>query len=135
VQPPAHEPHEQSRVEVFGPKVGGREVVPPLAERDDHRPERHAGVGEVVLGSGPALEQPGALKGRQPLGQQGPGDPRQPSMQVVEAMAAGEQLAEDERCPSLGEDLRAERDRAELSVGGVHAVIVDPADDPDKYCF
>jgi len=62
------------------------------------------------------LDQPGALQGSQPLCQQCTRDAGQPSLQLAEPVAPGEQLAQDQRCPALGEHLGPQRDRAELVI-------------------
>jgi hypothetical protein len=52
------------------------------------------------------------MQGSQPLGEQGAGDAGQPA----EPVAPGEQLAQDQRGPALGEHLGPQRDRAELAI-------------------
>jgi hypothetical protein len=52
----------------------------------------------------------------QPLRQEVAGHPGDASLDVAESSAAHEQLAQDQRRPSLGEDLGAECDRAKLTV-------------------
>jgi len=72
---------------------------------------------EAPPGSGGApLDQSGSLQRSQPLGQEGTRDAGQPSLQLAEPMAPGQQLAQDQRCPALGEHLGAQRDRAELAI-------------------
>jgi hypothetical protein len=48
--------------------------------------------------------------------QQGTRDAEQSSLQLAEPVAAGEQLAQDQRRPALGEHLGAQRDGAELAI-------------------
>ena len=72
---------------------------------------------KAAPGSGGApLDQSGSLQRSQPLGQEGTRDAGQPSLQLAEPMAPGQQLAQDQRRPALGEHLGAERDRAELAI-------------------
>ena len=52
----------------------------------------------------------------EPLRQQGTGESGRALQDLAEASAAKVQVADDQRCPALGEDLCATRDRAVLAV-------------------
>jgi hypothetical protein len=54
----------------------------------------------------PPLEQLHALEPTQAFHEQRARDPRQPAIQVAEAMNGGEQLAHDQRRPAIGEESR-----------------------------
>jgi hypothetical protein len=59
-------------------------------------------------------------------------DAGQPSLQLAEPVAAGEQLAQDQRRPALGEHLGPQRDRAELAVSS-HARSLSRPHQPVKF--
>src|SRR4029450_8591557 len=60
---------------------------------------------------------PGAFEPPEPLGEQGAGEPGSTLQDRPEGLAAEMQVADDQRRPTLGEDLRAAGDRAVLTVG------------------
>ena len=67
----------------------------------------------LVLAS---LDDAGDREFMQAARQDAGGDVGNPSPQVVETRAAGEQLADDQRCPTPHEDFGRQRDGAELAV-------------------
>src|SRR5439155_23267549 len=62
------------------------------------------------------LDHTRARERGEPLGQEVARDPRKSELDLAEAMAAVQKLAQDERRPALGEDLSPTRYRAELRV-------------------
>ncbi|MNR37470.1 hypothetical protein D3C85_1554870 [compost metagenome] len=56
----------------------------------------------------------------QPLCQQAGGHPWYASVQFIEALAAAQQLAHDQRCPALAQCFSTACDRAELTVAIFH---------------
>ena len=118
-----HVPHQQARVEVVAADLVAHPPLAPGAERHDDRPQLLAGRGQVVLRSAPvggtaALDDAGDLEVAQPLDEQTPRDQRHPAMQVVEAVAAAEQLADHERSPAFRDDLGCLGHGAELAIAG-----------------
>src|SRR6185437_1351513 len=86
----------------------------------DHGEELAAGVREVVLeaaarGALP-LDDAGELQLLEAAGEERGGHARHAALQLVEAHAAEQQLANDQRRPALRQHLGGERDRAELPV-------------------
>jgi hypothetical protein len=49
-------------------------------------------------------------------------DERDSAMNLVEVLGPGEQLAKDDRSPSLGEDLAGHRNGAKLAKAGLHGL-------------
>jgi hypothetical protein len=70
----------------------------------------------VTIRRRPSLDDADALERGQPVREQAARDPRQPTPQLVEVSRSAEKLADNERCPALGEDLGASRDGTELTV-------------------
>jgi hypothetical protein len=63
------------------------------------------------------LDDAEALELLEPLREQGVGEPRCTLQDLAEALTAQVQVADDQRRPTLGEDLRATGDGAVLAVG------------------
>src|SRR5205823_5433760 len=117
----SQEPHQQAGVEILGAQLLRAPLVPPRPERENEGPQLLAGLRRVVIRAAPAdtlpaLDHPGLLEKRQPLDEQVPRDPGQAELKLTEAVTPEQDLAEDERRPALGEDLRTQSDRAELTV-------------------
>ena len=94
----------------------------PLAHRLAHRLEILALFGQPVGPAAPggdalALDDPVPLQGAEPLGQQRGRDSGRALPDLGEGPASVEQVPDDDRRPSLREQLRGARDRAELAVG------------------
>jgi len=63
------------------------------------------------------LDDPEALELSESLREQGAGEPGRALEDLAEGLAAQLQVADDQRCPTLRENLRATGDRAVLAVG------------------
>ena len=92
----------------------------PLAERMDHRRQIGAGVGQPGYHLMAALlrlgaDHAGVFELGEPLGQHRPGHGRDTPGQVVERVRPEHQVADQQRCPPLGHDLRCSGDRAVLT--------------------
>ena len=106
-----------ARVEEFPPKpvvihFQLRDARAPVPESHHHRPQRFAGLGELVfpdLAGGHPLHDAAVLQVAQPLRQQAGGHACHAAVQVVEPPAAAQQLAHHERRPPLAQDLGAAR--------------------------
>ena len=113
-------PHQEADVELAALEPAADPARAPVAEGHHDRAQLLAGAGEVVLGAGAAagdaLDDADLLELAQPLREQRRRHARHAAADVVEAGAAAEQLAHDERRPALAEDLGAARDGAELAV-------------------
>ena len=114
-------PHEQARVHVTAVDLCAGPSLAPLAEALDDRPQLLTGFREVIFA--PATTRPrhtphdaGVLELLETFGEQRARHQGHTSVQVVESMAPAEQLAQDKRVPSLGDDLGRLGDRAELTV-------------------
>jgi hypothetical protein len=66
---------------------------------------------------GCCLDDAKAFELLEPLREQGVGEPGRTLEDLAEGLAAHMQVADDQRCPTLGEYLRAAGDRAVLAVG------------------
>ena len=75
-------------------------------------------VKEYLARCGIAFRSVNVLEEPQALHEQRARDARQAVLQVVEPVAAEQQLAQDQQRPAFGEDLRRLRHRAELAVLG-----------------
>jgi hypothetical protein len=118
---PSERPHEEVRIEILVREVLARPSIAPYPERIDHRAKLAASYREAVFVPMAAirrelLDDSAPLQRVEPLGQEVPGDPRDAAMDIGESPAAHHQLAQDERSPTLGEDLGTKRYGAELSV-------------------
>ena len=119
---PPQRPHAEVRIEVLILQVFARPVVAPRSERIDDGAELPAGKRQAVvvpvftIGLD-LLDDSAASQRLQPLGEQIPGDPGNTAMEIAEGTGSEQQLAQNERRPSFGEDLGTERDGTELSVG------------------
>src|SRR5262249_34670991 len=69
------------------------------------------------VGLGCRLDDAEAFELLEPLGEQGAGEPGRAGEDFAEGFAAQMHVADDQRRPALGEDLRAAGDRAVLAVG------------------
>src|SRR5438094_2536241 len=121
VDAPVHGPHQQRWVEVVGRELVPAVPLPPGTEALHHLAELLAGLGQPVLAASAgrqraALDDAGILQLAQALAEQRAGDQRHPAPDLVEPVGAREQLAQDQRRPPLGEDLRGDGDRAELAI-------------------
>jgi len=92
----------------FGKVIGGGFPLAAIAGRREV-------VFQSALGAA-AFDDPHRLELAQSLGEQRGRHPGNPALDVVEPVAAAEQLAHDERRPQLAQHLRAARHRAELAV-------------------
>src|SRR5207302_10423708 len=103
------------------------------------RPQLLTGGSQVIGEAAPPrrgspLDDAGARERGEALGQEVARDPRKSDLKLAETLAAVQQLAQDERRPALGEDLRATRDRAELAVVR-HVHKSTPHSPPRKFIF
>ena len=69
------------------------------------------------------LDEAASAQRRQALRKEVLRNPRHGAVEVVEAKLATQELAQDERRPAFGEDLRAHRDGTELAIEGHGATI------------
>ena len=106
----------------------GEVAVAPVQHRDHHRPEVEALLGEEVLVArrallvGALLEDALVDQQREAGGEDVAGD-AEVLLDLVEAAAAVEDVADHEQRPALAEDLEGPGDRADLVVLAVqHAV-------------
>ena len=77
---------------------------------------------------------PEPLEMLQPLGEQGAGEPGRALEDLTEGAAAQPQVADDQRCPALGEDLGTASDGAVLAVRA-HGATVAPLPPAGKSTF
>src|SRR5262249_11951111 len=75
---------------------------------------------------GARRDAPGPFELPEALREQGTGEPGRALQDLAEASAAEVQVADDQRCPALGEDLGATGDGAVLAVRPHHASIAHP---------
>jgi hypothetical protein len=98
-------------------------AVAPLHQRDQHRPEVYALVGEPVLEAlgallvGALLEDPLVDEAPQAVGQDVARD-AEVILEVVEAPHAEEGVADDQHRPAVPDPLQRAGDRADLLVVG-----------------
>jgi len=119
-------PEGDPRVGVLGPDV--HPLVTPDPERRQDGLERSPGSGGLVerpvpVGFGMDVDDTGVFELPKPPDQEGTRQPGCSGGDLVEGAAAVEDVADDDRGPPLGEDLRSSRDRTVLAVGA-HAAIV-----------
>src|SRR5262249_4642809 len=121
VDPAVHGPDQQHRIEVARRELLGGVTLAPLAEALHDLAELVPGLGQLILPTASGCERRALDHARvfqlvQTLRQEGARDQRHPAADLVESPGTGEQLAQDQRCPSLGEDLAGHGDRAELTI-------------------
>jgi hypothetical protein len=121
-------PQHERGVGVFVAQL--QPLFAPVVERPQDAGQVAAGVGELVgdaaaPGLGAGLDHADALKEAQPLGEETVRKPGRSGADLAERGAACHQVADDDRRPSLGEDLRGPGNRAVLTVGP-HAPSVAP---------
>src|SRR6266545_7755199 len=121
VHTPMDVPHEQARVQVTAADLCTGPPLAPLAEALDKRPQLLTRRREVVFA--PAATRPGhaphdagVLELLETSGEKRARHQGHTPVEVAEPMAPAEQLAQDQRGPSLGDDLGRLGDRAELAV-------------------
>ena len=94
------------------------------AERDDHRRERAAALGQRVARAQRALavalarDEPEILEPAQPAGEQVGRDRLQRAREVAVARDAAQQVAHDQQRPAIADGIERRRDRAVVGVGG-----------------
>ena len=135
---PGHPDDQQIGIELFGTGVRERPGCAPLADRLHDRLEVAAGGREAVfegaaLGTGPALDDLGALERAHPVGEDRARDPRQAAVELVEPARAPEHLAHDQKCPTVAEDLGGLGDRAVLRIAAHRATML--AADRRQVCY
>src|SRR5262245_34380124 len=113
-------PHEEVGIEMLVGEILAGPPIAPDAERIDHCTQLAAGDGEAVLVAvtipyRELLDNAGSQQRVQPPRQEISRHPRDATLDVAEPSTAHEQFAQDERRPTLGEDLRAECNGTELS--------------------
>src|SRR5262249_17436553 len=75
---------------------------------------------------GARRDAPGPFELPEALREQGTGEPGRALQDLAEASAAEVEVADDQRCPALGEDLGATSDGAVLAVRPHHASVAHP---------
>src|SRR5262245_1082834 len=116
-----HRPHQELGVEIVVGELLRGVALAPLAEAVNHLAEFLASLGQLIRAT-PAgrergtLDHARVLELAEALSQERARDQRHPAADLVEATRAGEQLAQDQRCPPFGKDLGGDGDRAELTV-------------------
>jgi hypothetical protein len=113
----AHRPQSHEWIEVLRGDL--EPACPPLAERLADPEEVVACRRELVVvpapvGLGCRLDDTEPFELLEALREQGAGKPRRTLQDLAEASAAKVQVADDQRCPALGEDLGATSDGAVL---------------------
>src|SRR4030095_4324101 len=121
VHTPGDLPHEKARVQLTPADLCTGPPLAPLSEALDKRPQLLTRRGEVVFAPtatrpGHAPHDAGVLELLETSGEERARHQGHTPMKVAEATAPAEQLAQDERGPSLGDDLGGLGDRAELTV-------------------
>src|SRR5262245_43101087 len=114
----AHRPQGDEGVEVLGGDLEPARA--PLAKRLAHREKvvprgRELVVVPAAVGLGRRLDHTEPFELLEPLREQGTGEPGRALPDLAEASAAEMQVADDQRCPALGEDLGAAGDGAVLA--------------------
>ena len=113
----------------------GRDLEPvgaPLAKRSADREQvvtrtRELVVAPAPVGLGCRLDDAEPFKMLEPLREQSAGEPGRALQDLTEVSAAKLQVANDQRCPALGEDLGAAGDGAILAVRPHNAKYSAPA--------
>src|SRR5262245_47269452 len=105
-----HLPEQKDRIELLGLRLAERPPHAPRTEPIDHAAQIGSRVGEAVLAdvravAGAALDDARVLEVPKACGEERARDAGQAALDVVEVTAPREQLAHDERRPSVGEDL------------------------------
>ena len=125
----AHEapdvPHQQPRVQLVIAQAAADPARAPVAQRHDDGTQLFARVGQGVfpdLAHRAAPHKTDLLQVPQALRQQAGGHARDAAVQVVEAPAATQKFAHDQRCPALTQRFGAPRHGAELAVAVRHRV-------------
>src|SRR6185312_13407097 len=90
-------------------------------DREQLAPGRRQVVLKAGAGTAPALDDAGVLQLLEAPRQQRGRHARHAALQVVEAHAADQQLANDERRPALRQHFRGQRHRTELAVAAIFA--------------
>src|SRR5215470_13545903 len=115
-----HRPQRHERIEILGGDL--EPAGAPLAECLADLEQIAARARELVavtaaLSLRHRLDDAEAFEVLEPLREQGTGEPGRAREDLAEGLAAQMQIADDQRRPSLGEQLRATGDRAVLTVG------------------
>ena len=121
IQAAPHVPHQERGIEVLQRQLRLHPALAPDAEGHDDGPQLLPGLGQTVfddagLAGRFGLDHASLLQLLEALGQQGRRHPRHAPAQIVEARAAAQQLAQDQRRPARADDLRRHRDGAKLAV-------------------
>jgi hypothetical protein len=127
-----HVPHQQGHVEVLGLQPAAHPARAPFAHHHDQGLKLAAGIGQMILEAAagralPALDHPFLLQELQALREQRRRHQRHAEAQIIETRAATDQLAQNQRRPTLRKDLRRLGDRAELAIAA-HATIIRPVE-------
>lgn len=121
-----HVDKQRLEIQVFVVGVPGQPALAPGGERTDQCRQLTAGLGQRGFGPVPALaalDRAGLDQRLQPLGQHRARHPGDAAPDVVEAPAAAEKLAHDEKRPAAAQRLVRARHRTELTVSA-HAKTV-----------
>lgn len=124
-------PHQKVGIEVLGFEVLACPIVAPCSEGLDHRAERTTGDRQAIrvpmftLGVD-LLDDSTAAQRLQSLREKIPRDSRDAAVEIGEATFADQQLAQDKRRPTLGEDLGAKRNGTELPIAGHDSNVRSP---------
>ena len=116
---PTDIPHEESGIELFALESTADPPCAPVSERQNKGPQLFSRGGQTVLGTGfglDAFDHPNFLELAESLRKQRGGHAWYAATNVVEALAAAQQLADDQWRPALADDFGAASDRTELPI-------------------
>src|SRR5579864_3874488 len=114
-----HVKQDRLRIEIFVLGLAWQPSLTPSAESSDDFGKLATGTRKCIFQTVFALDPlNGACgqQGLQPIRQHRAGDPRNAPMNVAEAPAPAEQLADNEQCPASAQQLVCARHSAELSI-------------------
>jgi len=127
VDPPVHPPQQQCWVEFLGPRFGQRPTRSPPTQIPDGPlqlfPRRRQMIFAPAITRGAPFQQAESRESFEAPLEQGPRDPGKASGQLIEVTAAVQELADDQDCPTVTQDLRSPRDWTILVVWS-HASII-----------
>src|SRR5207244_12356319 len=118
---PVHRPHEQRGIQVLRRELLRRVALAPRAEALDDLTELLSRRSQPILappstGQRCTDDDARVLQLAQPLAEPRPRNQPHAAADLAESSRPGEELAQDQRRPALGEDLGGDGDRTELAI-------------------